>query len=96
MNNFSGADYIPQRDDPRLLSQLERIRSFMLWHNDWRSVQQISQVMGGKYPENSIQAQLRNLRKPEHGAYRVERRRRNGSALSEYRVLLPAQMEIGE
>jgi len=37
-------------------------------------------------PENSIQAQLRNLRKPEFGRHAVERRRRDQGNVSEYQL----------
>lgn len=42
----------------------------------WRTVADISQATGD--PENSVQAQLRHLRKPRFGAYIVSRQREGG------------------
>lgn len=79
---FSGADYVPERDKRRLSGQLEAIYGLMK-DGVWRTVDEIHAQTGRRYPHNSIQAQLRNLRKID---YTVERRRRNDSSLSEYRI----------
>ena len=44
-----------------------------------------------RFPEASISAQLRHLKKPAFGAYRLEKRRRAGQGfgLFEYRLLPP-------
>lgn len=96
MTPFSGATYREDRDESRLRNQLERIRDLML-DGVWRTVAEIHDVTG--FPEASISAQLRNLRKPKLGGYRVERRWRGGDVrqLSEYRVCAPVktgQMEM--
>ncbi len=85
MHKFDGADYLPPRDDPRLTSQIERVKALML-DNRWRSIRQIAIATGD--PENSVSAQLRHLRKEKHGSYRVERKH-IGNGLYHYRVLPP-------
>ncbi len=67
---IQGADYIPQRDGPRLVSQLQRVEGVMSDHN-WRTVKELCDTLKQLYPlndfpEDSIQAQLRNLRKLGH------------------------------
>lgn len=68
---FDGADYVPSRDDRRLLTQIDRIRNLMM-DGKWRTYEDIAAVTGDPAP--SISAQLRNLRKSEHGGYTVERK----------------------
>ena len=57
----------------------------------WLTRSDISRTLG--YPEASISAQLRHLRKPQFGGWNVEKRRRPGISLSrgccEYRVTAP-------
>src|ERR1700682_743410 len=71
--------------------QHERIRDWMLSQNDWKTLAEIRTALG--YPETSISAELRNLRKAQFGSYRVEKRRRYsgdyriGSRMYEYRLL---------
>jgi len=67
---FAGADYIPQRDDKRLLGQIDRIRNLMA-DGQWRTFEEIAAVTGDPTP--SISAQLRHLREPKHGGYTVEK-----------------------
>lgn len=85
MPRFDGADYQPVRDDPRLTSQLGRIKSLML-DGQWRSLVEIERATGD--PPASISAQLRHLRKKRFGSYIVERRYII-DGLYEYRVLPP-------
>ena len=81
--HFDGPEFDPTRDGWRLTGQL-----LVIWSNmkdgQWRTVDQIIAKTG--FPANSVQAQLRNLRKPRYGAYLVERRRVTESGLYEYRV----------
>lgn len=72
--NFSGPVYDEQLDHERLSKQHERIRDLMI-DGIWRTVEGVAQVTG--YPENSIQAQLRHLRKPKFGGWIVDKRRRS-------------------
>lgn len=80
---FAGADVDQDGDSERLQTQLERIEAHMA-DGHWRSVEVIARVLC--IPANSVQAQLRNLRKAEFGAYEVESRRKDGSATTYYRV----------
>jgi hypothetical protein len=62
----------------------------MLARNGWKTLAEIRQTFD--YPESSISAQLRHLRKKQFGSYRVEKRRRNGlKGTWEYRVLQPGK-----
>jgi hypothetical protein len=58
-------------------TQLAKIRDFMLEaaaRGVWLTLAEIAEPT--EYGEASISAQLRHLRKPRHGRYRVEKRRR--------------------
>jgi len=79
---FDGADYVPPRDDPRLTSQHERLRSLMK-DGKWRTLGGIAAETGD--PEASMSAQLRHLRKKRFGGHVVERRHLE-HGLYEYRV----------
>lgn len=81
--HFDGPEYDPGQDEVRLNGQIREIWELMK-DGRWRTVQTIAIVT--RFPANSIQAQLRNLRKPRYGAYLVERRRVTESGLYEYRV----------
>jgi hypothetical protein len=87
-------------------TQLKAIRELMLAHslrNNWLTLGQIADVT--EFGEASISAQLRHLRKPRYGRFRVEKRRRQASqpadsgeneavnctsGVWEYRVLPPS------
>jgi len=85
---FHGSDYEPDLDQARLASQHVRIRTLML-DGEWRTLRQIEAITGD--PPASISAQLRFLRRPRFGSYRVDKRRcgdpRHG--LYEYRLVPP-------
>ena len=68
---FDGADYDHKRDSARLTSQIETIFNLMR-DGKFRSVAEIGRLTG--YPENSIQAQLRNLRKARFGSHTLNRK----------------------
>ena len=98
---FAGAAYVPSLDKARLSVQIERIRSYMLGV-EWRTLREIKAALENVYapavfPESSISAQLRNLRKSGF-SYRLLRRRRAGvrgpgAGIWEYLLLPPAQTE---
>ena len=67
---FDGADYQPQRDNPRLISQYEEIFQLMS-DGKWRTLQEIARAT--QHPEASISAQLRHMKKPRFGGHTVER-----------------------
>jgi hypothetical protein len=98
---FAGAAYVPSHDKARLSVQVERIRSYMLGV-EWRTLREIKTALENIYaptvfPESSISAQLRNLKKPGY-CYRLLKRRRvgvhgPGAGIWEYRLLQPLQIE---
>lgn len=83
---FDGPDFTPALDADRLTRQMDRIRDYML-SVEWVTLAEIHAALG--YPEASISAQLRHLRKPRFGGYQVDRRRRTQGSW-EYRIALEA------
>jgi DNA-binding transcriptional regulator GbsR (MarR family) len=55
------------------LTQLERVKAYLSTHQ-WYTLAEIEAYTG--YPQASISAQMRHLRKPKFGAYTIEKRRR--------------------
>ncbi|MGB6198951.1 MAG: hypothetical protein WA871_12335 [Candidatus Acidiferrales bacterium] len=63
-------------------TQLENVRDIMLSAAEcdaWLTLTEISRMT--RYGEASISAQLRHLRKPVFGGFRVEKRRREGEEI---------------
>jgi biotin operon repressor len=61
----------------RMPTQLEVVRQVMLLaaqYDSWMTLEELARKT--KFAETSISAQLRHLRKEEHGAFQVEKRRR--------------------
>lgn len=98
-----GPAYEAAYDRARLRTQTEIIREVMLSAadpavRDWLTLREIELLT--HFPQASISAQLRHLRKPAFGGWVVEKRRRGPAAtgLWEYRVLPPgvaaAQREL--
>jgi hypothetical protein len=95
---FAGTGYDPQFDRARLALLIERVRLHML-SVEWITLRELKLALEEKFPpaafpESSLTAQLRNLRKPEY-SYRLIKRRRAGThgpctGIWEYR-LLPAR-----
>lgn len=83
MNNFSGTTFDPAKDGKRLGRQLAAVRDLMVEYGLWLSLAQIEDCTG--YPQASISARLRDLRKEQFGGFRVQRRRRSAGTW-EYRV----------
>ena len=67
---FNGPDYIPVRDNQRLISQFQRILNLMLDGRP-RTLRQIAKVTGD--PEALISAQIRHAQKERFGSYEVEK-----------------------
>lgn len=88
--DFSGPGYTRRLDQKRLTLQHERLRDLMLAVGGWWTLEGLAAETG--YPQASISAQLRHLRKPQFGGYTVERRRGENeySGLWLYRVLPPS------
>lgn len=95
---FDGADYKPEFDHTRLSEQMRRVYDCMK-DGVWRTVKEIAVAIklatGKDDAENSIQAQLRNLRKEKFGKFLVPKRNRGerGKALSEYRLSSPCKLD---
>ena len=82
-----GPAYDAALDRERLQRQTQRIRDCMLLASDanrWKTLREIEELTG--YPQASISAQLRHLRKPAFGGYIVRKRRRDRAGLWEYIV----------
>lgn len=80
--SFDGATFNEETDGGRLKAQLARVKNLML-DGQWRTLGEIEMLTG--YPQASISARLRDLRKDRFGSYRVDRRR-IGAGLYQYRV----------
>jgi len=83
--HFNGPAYDQERDGERLSKQHEAVKSLMS-DGEWRTLRDISEELN--YPEASVSAQLRHLRKKRFGSHTVERRY-VGGGLYEYKVLQP-------
>ncbi len=86
--HFDGPDYTPHLDQSRLTGQMARIIGVMA-DGQWRTLGELEHAAHA--PQASISAQLRHLRKPRFGSYRVDKRRRGeaSNGLYEYRVREP-------
>ena len=86
--DFDGETYEKQLDRHRLSGQFMRVRRLVLESYPlWFTLRELSDALG--YPEASISARLRDLRKPRFGEHDVQRRRRGAGKRGqfEYRVL---------
>ena len=84
--NFSGSNYKPSVDRPRLKRQFEIIFDLM---KDGlpRTLFQIRNATG--FSEASVSAQLRNLRKPSFGSHTVLKERKSeGSGTWSYTLIV--------
>lgn len=68
---FNGPD-LTKKDNKRLATQFDAIFKYMK-DSKFRTLQQISTKLG--YPESSVSAQLRHMRKPKFGSHTVNRKR---------------------
>ena len=69
---FDGITINDERDNGRLQAQLDRVRAVMLGSLNWWTLRDIATWTG--YPEASVSARLRDLRKAKFGGYNVERK----------------------
>lgn len=90
---FDGEVYDPEKDDIRLAGQLLRVWNAMLG-SGWMTVDEIHAITGDKH--NSIQAQIRHLRKDRFGDHKTPKRRRYGedSATWEYKLFPNPQLKL--
>jgi len=81
---IQGQTYEPQFDQERLSTQMQHVRGLMLTTLAWLTLREIEDSLG--YPQASISARLRDLRKE---GFDVQRRRRGNPKLGllEYRVV---------
>jgi hypothetical protein len=95
---FAGADYLESRDRERLTTQVGCICEVAI-DGKWRTIQRLTEELRKRFPrvgfpENSVQAQLRNLRKI---GYRVEKRNvLQRGYLCEFQLLAPANPGVGQ
>ena len=70
---FDGITINHERDNGRLQSQLRVVTAYVLSNSarPWWTLAELARATG--YPEASISARLRDLRKPKFGGYTVER-----------------------
>lgn len=90
--HFDGKEYIKELDQKRLTGQLKDIYNLMI-DGKWRTLSEIRETLN--YPESSISAQLRHLRKDRFGNHVVNKRRRGErkNGLFEYQLLKPAEKD---
>lgn len=70
---FDGITYDPKRDGPRLHVQLDAVRDFMVEHHaHWWTLDELHTAL--QFPEASISARLRDLRKQKFGGYEIARK----------------------
>jgi hypothetical protein len=83
--DFDGFHYEPKKDKDRLTGQIKSLHDFMNGPTGmWFTVQELAFSLG--FPEPSISAQLRNLRKERFGGHNVKGRYREGTRIFEYRL----------
>ena len=84
--NFNGPCYDPQYDQARLSKQIVGIYNLMT-DNQWRTLDEIHYETG--YPQASISAQLRNLKKVRFGSHLIMKRHRGerSNGLWEYKMI---------
>jgi hypothetical protein len=75
---------------PESATQLERVHK-ALQGRQWLTLIELHAVTGD--PVSSISAQIRHLRKPEHGSHEIRKRRRGQSraGLYEYQLVQPQE-----
>lgn len=76
MLDFDGQTYRRSLDQSRLNSQLKKVKEIME-RGIWYTLREISYETG--YPEPSISARIRDLRKPHFYGMQILRRRKPGS-----------------
>lgn len=69
---FSGESFDAALDEARLTSQLQRVKALML-DGQWRTLREIAAAVQGS--EAGVSARIRDLRKPGHGGFLIERKR---------------------
>jgi len=91
--NFDGPAYDAEKDCARLSGQIEGVllalKSGEL-RGRWMTVSEIRnychKILAEDYPEASISAQCRNLRKQKFGRWNVQSRYRKSARIFEYKI----------
>jgi hypothetical protein len=86
-----GPAYVEELDGKRIARQHEVIRDFMLSNSNWWTLSELHKLL--QFPEASISAQLRHLRKERFGSYIIEKRRRTVGTW-EYKLFPPKPKEM--
>ena len=84
--HFDGSDIVAEFDHDRLSKQIKTIYDLMI-KGRWHTLSGIAYITG--YPESSISANLRHLRKPKMGSHTVNKRRKGDpkNGLWEYQLI---------
>lgn len=84
---FDGSDIDSEKDNLRLAGQLKVIYD-LVKDGKYRTLREIEDQTN--YPQSSISAQLRNLRKERYGSFNIEKRSRGDreNGLFEYRIVI--------
>lgn len=77
-----GADIVTARDSPRLEKQMVMLKDIMMDHR-WHTLNELEAMTD--FPQASISAQLRHLRKKRFGSYIVDRKYL-GTGVYAYRI----------
>jgi len=95
-----GPVFSEARDGERIRTQLIRVRDHMLaaarqgrWLSVERLCAELEDIWQVRFPAESVGADIRHLRKREHGGHQVERRRANGQNYSEFKLALPEAVQ---
>ncbi len=88
---FDGQVYDPKQDNHRLQPQYQRIFELMR-DRKWRTLREIEDETG--YPQSSISAQLRHMRKDRFGSHIVDKRSRGDRGRGLWEYCLTAMKEI--
>jgi hypothetical protein len=90
---FDGETYEREVDGQPLKQQLAAVREFLLARGGWWMLARLADELG--FPEASISARLRDLRKGKFGGFTVKRRRCQDFRAYEY-MLLPRGVQLGQ
>ncbi len=88
---FDGDTYDPDQDHQRLGKQALRVFHVMR-SGRWLALHELESLTGD--PTTSISAQMRHFRKKRFGEHTIEKRRRHGGGLYEYRLLVNPQARL--
>ena len=83
VDEFDGKHYEGKTDKERLARQIKGVHDHIS-SGAWKTVEEISMATG--YPQPSVSAQLRNLRKEKFGGLDVEGRYRADTRIFEYKL----------